>query len=62
MKDMDTDGLSTLDTLFANQPLSNPSTKLRIIIYGDVDRGVFRAVLKDKLPKLDGRKQLELLE
>ena len=52
---------SALDTFFMNPPLSNNSTKLCLCISdsSDVDREVFRATLKDRLPKLDGRKRLE---
>ena len=50
--------LSTLDTLFSNQPLSKTSTKLRVCTTDGVDREEFRTVLKDRLPNLDGREQL----
>jgi hypothetical protein len=47
--------LSALDSLFMNGPLSNNSTKLCLVI----DDEEVRAALKDRLPKLDGKKRLE---
>ena len=53
--------LSALDTLFLNQALSNNSTKLRIWITGDVDGQKARVAFRDGLPKLDGKKRLEVI-
>ena len=61
IEDIDKLELSTLDTLFSNQPLSKTSTKLRVCTTDGVDREEFRTMVKDRLPRLDGRKQLELV-
>ena len=61
MAELDAFGFSALDTLFLSKALSNNSTKLRICTSDRVDIDEFRAVLIDSLPKLHGRKQLELV-
>ena len=64
VKDIDALELFALDTLFLNPPLSNNSTKLRFSVCCVADHRVDKegilAALKDGLPKLNGKKRLEL--
>jgi hypothetical protein len=52
--------LSTLDSLFTTRPLSKTKTKLRFYICGSLYKEEVRVALKDGLPKLDGKKRLEI--